>query len=208
MKSLSPADQRRRIKLRAAWQMGLGTLLVLVFSDPMVAVLSELGSRISVPPFYVSFVLAPLASNASELLASFNYAQKKTIKTVTISFSTLQGAACMNNTFVLGIFLLLVFARKLAWEFSAETVRGSCVVVVAAGCCCCCCCCWCSQRVTVCGACCVPSRVQISIVVVQVVMFFFSRKSTHTLLDGAFVLALYPLSLVVVVVLEKVANLN
>jgi hypothetical protein len=31
------------------------------------------------------------------------------------------GAAVMNNSFVLGIFLLLVYAQKLSWEFMAET---------------------------------------------------------------------------------------
>lgn len=48
--------------------MGLGTATVLLFSDPMVDVLSELGAVLGIAPFYVSFVLAPLASNASELL--------------------------------------------------------------------------------------------------------------------------------------------
>lgn len=28
----------------------------------------------------------------------------------------------MNNTFCLGIFLMLVYAKNLAWEFSAETL--------------------------------------------------------------------------------------
>lgn len=67
----------------------LGTALVLLFSDPMVDVLSQFGLRIHVGAFYVSFVLAPMASNASELIAAFNYAQKKTKKTITISLSTL-----------------------------------------------------------------------------------------------------------------------
>lgn len=34
----------------------------------------------------------------------------------------LQGAACMNNTFCLGVFMFLIYFRSLAWEFSAETV--------------------------------------------------------------------------------------
>ncbi|CAK0909106.1 unnamed protein product, partial [Prorocentrum cordatum] len=34
----------------------------------------------------------------------------------------LEGAAIMNNTFCLGIFLALVYFKGLAWEFSAETV--------------------------------------------------------------------------------------
>jgi Ca2+/Na+ antiporter len=102
--------------------MTVGTVLVLLFSDPMVAVFSELGVRTGIPAFYISFVLAPVASNASELLASYNYALKKTKRTITISFSALEGAACMNNTFCLAIFLALVFFRGLTWEFSAETI--------------------------------------------------------------------------------------
>ncbi|CAE7188178.1 unnamed protein product [Symbiodinium microadriaticum] len=40
---LEPEEQQKRIKTRAAYQMALGTLLVLVFSDPMVDLLAELG---------------------------------------------------------------------------------------------------------------------------------------------------------------------
>lgn len=83
---LSPAEQQTRIKLRSAWMMGLGTIVVLLFSgacccvaaagplgrsnasaDPMVDVLAEVGTRLNIPAFYISFVLAPLASNASEV---------------------------------------------------------------------------------------------------------------------------------------------
>jgi hypothetical protein len=41
-----------------------------------------------------------------------------------------QGAACMNNTFCLGIFLALVFFKGLAWEFSAETISIIAVEIV------------------------------------------------------------------------------
>lgn len=73
-----------------------------LISDPMVDVLSELGVRTGIPAFYIAFVLAPLASNASELIAAYNYAKKKTPTSISISLATLEGAAVMNNTFVLG----------------------------------------------------------------------------------------------------------
>ncbi|KAF1333699.1 Ca2 :cation antiporter, partial [Globisporangium splendens] len=121
---LSIAEQQRKIKIRAAYMMFIGTALVLIFSDPMVDVLSEVGARTGIPAFYVSFVVAPLASNASELIASYNYALKKTSKTISISVSALLGAACMNNTFCLGIFAALMYFKSggLVWEFSAETL--------------------------------------------------------------------------------------
>ncbi|GLE07933.1 hypothetical protein PINS_up018762 [Pythium insidiosum] len=120
---LSIHEQQRKIKIRAAYMMFIGTALVLLFSDPMVDVLSEVGRRTGIPAFYVSFVVAPLASNASELIAAYNYAAKKTSKTMSISISALLGAACMNNTFCLGIFAaLLYFKGGLVWQFSAETI--------------------------------------------------------------------------------------
>ena len=90
----------------------------------MVGILSEIGTRTGIPAFYVSFIVAPLASNASELIASYNYAQKKTSKTISISIAALLGAACMNNTFCLGIFMALMAFKTegLVWEYSAETI--------------------------------------------------------------------------------------
>ena len=46
---------------------------------------------------------------------------KKTKKTISISLSALLGAACMNNTFCLFIFMALIYFKRLAWKFSAET---------------------------------------------------------------------------------------
>jgi len=123
---LSPEEQQARIKIRALWMMGIGTLLVLIFSDPAVDVLNEIGRRVGINPFYVSFVLAPLASNASEMFAATQYGLRKTKKMMTISLSTLLGAACMNNTFCLGIFFAIVWGMELAWTFSAEV---TCIIV-------------------------------------------------------------------------------
>merc|ERR1719321_1011230 len=112
--------------------MALGTTLVIIFSDPAVDVLNEIGVRTGIPAFYVSFILAPLASNASELIAAYNYAQKRTQKAMTISLSTLEGAACMNNTFCLGVFLALVYWKDLAWQFTSETLAIILVEVLIA----------------------------------------------------------------------------
>lgn len=118
---LSPEEQQIAIKLRAFKMLAIGTLMVLYFSDPMVEVMQEIAVQAGIQPFYVSFILAPLASNSSEVLASIFYGKKKTRKTMTISLSTLEGAACMNNTFCLSIFMGLIYVRGLAWQYTAET---------------------------------------------------------------------------------------
>lgn len=112
--------------------MFMGTALVILFSDPMVAVFSEIGKRTSISPFYVSFVLAPLASNASEVIASYKYSLKKTSKSIEISISALLGAAIMNNTFCLAIFMLLIYVQGLSWEFAAEVLAIVLVELVVA----------------------------------------------------------------------------
>merc|ERR1719353_998673 len=110
--------------------MLFGTGLILLFSDPMVDVMSNVGARCGIPSFYVAFVLAPLASNASELIASYNYAKKKTQKTISVSLAALEGAACMNNTFCLSIFMGLVFFKQLGWKFTAETISILAIQVI------------------------------------------------------------------------------
>ena len=141
------------------------------------------------PAFYVAFVLAPLASNASEFIASYSYASKKTQKTITVSLAALEGApastihpspplaahllprhaappsgaACMNNTFCLAIFMALVFFQGLAWTFCAETA---------------------------------------SILLVQLIVCCVALQRTQRTWHGVLLLALFPLSIVFVAALE------
>ncbi len=114
--------ERRRILLRVFLKMIVGTALVQIFSDPMVSVMNEMRKRTGIPAFYISFALAPLASNASEVIAAYSYATRKTRRTVTISFSTLLGTAILNNTFVLAIFMILIVVKGRAWQFTAERI--------------------------------------------------------------------------------------
>ena len=95
---LAPEEQQKRIQSRAAIMLGLGTLLVIFFSDPMVSVLAEVGARTGISPFYISFVFAPLASNASEVISTYKYALKKTSQSINISMSALEGKKKKKST--------------------------------------------------------------------------------------------------------------
>ena len=124
---LSPEAQQSALKKRALITLMIGTSLAVLFSDPLVGVLDEMATRLSISPFYVAFVLAPLGSNASEVIASRYYAAKKTRKSITVSLTALEGAGAMSNTFCLSIFMGLVYFRGLAWSYTAETIA---IVVV------------------------------------------------------------------------------
>jgi len=103
-------------------QLVCGTLVVALFSDPMVDVISTFGATLNINPFFISFILTPFCSNASELISSLAFASHKRQSNTSLTYSQIYGAASMNNTLGLGIFYALISFRGLAWTFSSETL--------------------------------------------------------------------------------------
>ncbi|XP_057312631.1 uncharacterized protein LOC130654118 [Hydractinia symbiolongicarpus] len=125
-------ESKSKIAIKCAGMLFTGVALVTLFSDPMCDVLTALTNKnnksyIPIPPFYVSFVVTPFCSNASELVSSLIFASKKTRETATMTFSQIFGAATMNNTMCLAIFMALVYAKDLEWYYGAEVM---CIVLV------------------------------------------------------------------------------
>lgn len=118
------------MKLKALFLLVSATVVCSVFSDPMVDVISQLGVKLNISPFYISFVVTPLASNASEVIAGLIFARKKTTESMSLTLATLHGAATMNSTLSLCIFMSLVYFRKLSWSFSAEVITVLFVIFV------------------------------------------------------------------------------
>lgn len=113
------------LALKCVGLLVLGVGLVTIFADPMCDVLDSLTnpknkSYIPISAFYVSFVVTPLCSNASELVSSLIFAAKKKKENISMTFAQLYGAGTMNNTLCLGIFAALVYFRDLKWFYSAE----------------------------------------------------------------------------------------
>ncbi|EGC34495.1 hypothetical protein DICPUDRAFT_153287 [Dictyostelium purpureum] len=113
---------KKKIALQSAGYLILGTVLVSLFSDPMVDVISDFGTKLNIKLFFVSFILTPFCSNASELISSLIFASKKKKQNSSLTFSALYGSCSMNSTMCLGIFFALVYFRNLVWEYSAETI--------------------------------------------------------------------------------------
>ncbi|CAI5468524.1 unnamed protein product [Closterium sp. Yama58-4] len=99
-----------------------GAMLVGCFADPVIDSITAFSRASSIPPFFVAFVVTPLASNASELVSSLYFAMKKRRRTASLTYSQVYGAITMNNTMCLGTFLALIYFRGLAWQFSSEVV--------------------------------------------------------------------------------------
>ncbi|KAK3232967.1 hypothetical protein CYMTET_56709 [Cymbomonas tetramitiformis] len=111
-----------QIYQKSLFKLFLGTLIVALFSDPMVDAVDGFAKATSLPVFFVAFIITPFASNASELVSSLQFAAKKRKKQISLTFSQVYGAVAMNNTLCLAIFMALVAMRGLEWEFSSEVM--------------------------------------------------------------------------------------
>jgi Ca2+/Na+ antiporter len=158
-----------QLKFKALGILLLGTVICTVVSDPMVDVISNLGTKMNVSPFYISFVVTPLASNASEVIAGLVFARKKTVESISLTLSTLNGAATMNGTLALCIFMCLIYFRNLSWAFSAEVI---------------------------------------TVIFVLLVVGLNSLKTTIFLWQAVLVGSLYPLSILMVYLMETVGGLD
>jgi Ca2+/Na+ antiporter len=72
---------------------------------------SAFAKATTLPAFFVSFVITPFASNASELVSSLTFAAKKKKKNISLTYSQVYGAVTMNNTMCFSVFMALVAFR-------------------------------------------------------------------------------------------------
>lgn len=109
-----------KIYQKSAIYLVSGAALAAIFSDPLIDSIQGFSNASTIPPFFVAFVVVPFASNASELFSSLVFATKKRKRNISLTYSQIYGAVTMNNTLCLGIFLGIVYARGLTWDFSSE----------------------------------------------------------------------------------------
>jgi Ca2+/H+ antiporter len=95
---------------RPAWQtlllavakFLLGAVLCLGFADPLVGSVGDLSRATGIPGFFIAFVAAPLASNASELVSSLKFALGKRSRNISVTFNqvreTVRTVSAWDNT--------------------------------------------------------------------------------------------------------------
>jgi Ca2+/Na+ antiporter len=115
-------DDPRRTTVKAVLFLLLGTLIAAVFADPLVDAVDGFSTATSIPSFFISFIVLPLATNSSESVSAIIFASRKKQRSASLTFSELYGAATMNNLLCLSVFLALVYVRGLTWDFSAEVL--------------------------------------------------------------------------------------
>lgn len=113
---------KSQIVRKAVLYLMSGTVLAAVVADPLVDAVNAFSTATSIPSFFISFVVLPLASNSSEAVSSIVFASRKKKKNISLTFSQIYGAVTVNNTMGLGIFLAVVYLRQLVWDFSSEVL--------------------------------------------------------------------------------------
>jgi len=88
----------------------------------MVDAIDKMSQVANIPAFFISFIVTPFASNASELIASLYFCAKKTSQSVSVAMAAVYGAVTMNSTLNLGILLLLMWRQDIYWQFTAEAI--------------------------------------------------------------------------------------
>ncbi|KAI9086061.1 hypothetical protein K1719_032138 [Acacia pycnantha] len=108
--------------IKAVLLLLLGTVIAAAIADPLVDAVDEFSDVTSIPAFFISFIVLPFATNSSEAVSAIIFASRDKRQTASLTFSELYGAVTMNNVLCLAVFLALVYARGLTWDFSAEVL--------------------------------------------------------------------------------------
>lgn len=73
--------------IKAVILLTLGTVLAAVFADPLVDAVDNFSIATSIPPFFISFIALPLATNASEAVSAVIFASRKKLRSASLTFS-------------------------------------------------------------------------------------------------------------------------
>ncbi|CAK9182947.1 unnamed protein product [Ilex paraguariensis] len=132
---LEGVENAKWTSFKAVMLLLLGAIIAAVFADPLVDAVDNFSAATSIPSFFISFIVLPLATNSSEAVSAIIFASRKKKRSASLTFSELYGAVSMNNTLCLSVFLALVYARGLTWDFSSEVlvILIVCVVMGAVG---------------------------------------------------------------------------
>ncbi|KAK4439141.1 Sodium/calcium exchanger NCL [Sesamum alatum] len=123
-------DNPRWNSIKAVLLLLLGTVIAAAFADPLVDAVDNFSDATKIPTFFISFIALPLATNSSEAVSAIIFASRKKLRSASLTFSELYGAVTMNNALCLSVFLALVYARGLVWDFSSEVLVILIVCVV------------------------------------------------------------------------------
>ncbi|KAK9269651.1 hypothetical protein L1049_001429 [Liquidambar formosana] len=115
--------------LKAIMFLVVGIVILAILAEPLIESVQNFSKAASIPSFFVSFILVPLATSARAATSAIKAARRKKSRTTSLTFSEIYSGVFMNNILGFCVLLSLIHARGLTWDFSAEVLV---VVIVCA----------------------------------------------------------------------------
>jgi len=95
-----------------------GGLLIVIFSSPFINSVVDAAAMLKVNPILLAFFLAPIASEAPEILESISLSRKGNSQSINIAYSNLIGGTITKTTLLCGIFCFFGLYKGFVWESS------------------------------------------------------------------------------------------
>ncbi|GJX34178.1 sodium/calcium exchanger NCL2-like protein [Tanacetum coccineum] len=114
------AKAKEQEKFKAIILLLVGIFMLTVLAEPLVESVREFSESVRIEPFYVSFILVPLATNARTAIAAIRAASQKRHQTTSLTFSEIYHKVFMNNILGFSVLVSVIYFRGLTWHFSAE----------------------------------------------------------------------------------------
>ncbi|KAI3708338.1 hypothetical protein L2E82_37506 [Cichorium intybus] len=114
------AKAKAQEKFKAIALLIVGIIMLMVLAEPLVESVRQFSESVNIEPFYVSFILVPLATNARTAIAAIRAAKQKRHQTTSLTFSEIYHKVFMNNILGFLVLVSVIYCRGLTWHFSAE----------------------------------------------------------------------------------------
>jgi len=99
-----------------------GGLLIIIFSEPFINAVVSTAKLFEVNPLLPAFFLAPIASEAPEILESISLSRKGNLQSINIAYSNLVGGTVTKTTLLLGILCFFGVGKELEWSYPSFTI--------------------------------------------------------------------------------------
>jgi len=109
----------------------IGGGLICIISSTFIESVVIIASILKVTPTLLAFFLAPIASEAPEILESISLSRKGNTQNINIAFSNLVGGTITKTTLLSGIFCLFGVYKGFTWESPTYSISFALVIVSA-----------------------------------------------------------------------------
>merc|ERR1712137_145138 len=109
-------DEEEESVLKGALYLLAGGILIVVFSSPFITSVVEVATYWNFSPALLAFFLAPVASEAPEILESISLSRKGNVQNINITISNMVGGTITKTTLLCGILCFYGVSKEFAWE--------------------------------------------------------------------------------------------